>query len=52
MYGEEDERFFPTIMQFADKWNGQIPRIAENGKKQLTYVGEQFIFIDACEHYP
>lgn len=40
MYGEEDERFFPTIMRFADRWNGQIPRIAEGGKKQMSYVGE------------
>lgn len=40
MYGECDERFFPTIMRFADRWNGKIPRIAEGGKKQLSYVGE------------
>jgi hypothetical protein len=40
MYGEGDERFFPTILKFADKWNGHIPRIAEGGKKQMTYVGE------------
>lgn len=40
MYGEEDEQFFPTIIRFADKWNGMIPRIAEGGKKQLSYVGE------------
>lgn len=40
MYGESDERFFPTIMRLADRWNGKIPRIAEGGKKQLTYVGE------------
>jgi hypothetical protein len=40
MYGECDERFFPTIMRFADRWNGRIPRIAEGGKKQLTYVGK------------
>ncbi|KAG5677099.1 hypothetical protein PVAND_006882 [Polypedilum vanderplanki] len=39
MYGEEDQRFFPTIMRFADRWNGRIPRIAETGKKQITYVG-------------
>lgn len=45
MYGEEDERFFPTIMRFADKWNGMIPRMAEGGKKQLCYVGE---FYDHC----
>lgn len=40
MYGECDERFFPTIMRLADRWNGKIPRIAEGGKKQLSYVGE------------
>jgi hypothetical protein len=40
MYGECDELFFPTIMRFADRWNGKIPRIAEGGKKQLTYVGK------------
>lgn len=40
MYGEADERFFPTIMRLADRWNGKIPRIAEGGKKQLSYVGE------------
>lgn len=46
MYGEQDERFFPTIMRFADKWKGQIPRIAEGGKKQMSYVGE--LFCDGC----
>jgi hypothetical protein len=40
MYGEEDHRFFPTIMRFADRWNRRIPRVAEGGKKQTTYVGE------------
>lgn len=40
MYGECDERFFPTIMRLADRWKGKIPRIAEGGKKQLSYVGE------------
>jgi hypothetical protein len=45
MFGEEDEQFFPTIMRFADKWNGMIPRLAEGGKKQLSYVGE---FYDHC----
>ena len=40
LYGEADERFFPTIMRLADRWNGKIPRIAEGGKKQLSYVGE------------
>lgn len=40
MYGECDERYFPTIMRLADRLNGTIPRIAEGGKKQLTYVGE------------
>lgn len=45
MYGEEDELYFPTIMRFADKWNGVIPRMAEGGKKQLSYVGE---FYDHC----
>ncbi|CRK96173.1 CLUMA_CG009602, isoform A [Clunio marinus] len=39
MYGECDERFFPTIMRLAVRWNGKIPRIAEGGKKQLSYVG-------------
>lgn len=39
MYGECDERFFPTIMRLADRWKGKIPRIAEGGKKQLSYVG-------------
>lgn len=40
MYGECDERFFPTIMRLAERWNGKIPRIAEGGKKQMSYVGE------------
>ena len=44
MYGEEDSRFFPAIMRFADRWNGQIPRIAEGGKKQMSYVGK-FLFL-------
>lgn len=39
MYGESDERFLPTIMKLADRWNGKIPRICEGGKKQTTYVG-------------
>lgn len=39
MYGESDERFLPTIMKLADRWNGTIPRICEGGKKQTTYVG-------------
>ncbi|CAO1308995.1 unnamed protein product [Diamesa hyperborea] len=39
MYGEEDLSFFPTIMKMADRWDGKIIRIAEGGKKQLTYVG-------------
>lgn len=47
MYGEADERFFPTIMRLADRWNGQIPRIAEGGKKQMSYVGE-FLFDFSC----
>lgn len=47
MYGECDERFFPTIMRLADRWNGKIPRIAEGGKKQTTYVGKlQQLFVD------
>lgn len=40
MYGECDELFFPTIMRFADRWHGKVPRVAEGGRKQLTYVGE------------
>ena len=40
MYGECDERFFPAIMRLAERFSGKIPRIAEGGKKQLTYVGE------------
>lgn len=47
MYGEEDTRFFPAIMRFADKWNGQIPRIAEGGKKQMSYVGKFFLLLFA-----
>ncbi|KAL7048012.1 hypothetical protein ACKWTF_003177 [Chironomus riparius] len=39
MYGEEDNHFFTKILKFADKWNGKIPRLAEGGKKQCTYVG-------------
>lgn len=46
MYGECDERFFPTIMRLADRWNGKIPRIAEGGKKQLSYVGESVSLLD------
>lgn len=40
MYGEEDLGFFPTVMKLADRWDGKLVRIAEGGKKQLTYVGE------------
>jgi len=40
MYGEEDNHFFINILKFADKWNGKIPRLAEGGKKQCTYVGK------------
>lgn len=43
MYGEEDNHFFPNILKFADKWNGRIPRLAEGGKKQCTYVGKWFV---------
>lgn len=40
MYGENDERgFFPAIMRLAHRLDGKIPRIAEGGKKQTTYVG-------------
>lgn len=51
MYGEEDERFFPTIMRFADKWNGTIPRLAEAGKKQLSYVGEFYDHLWAIKNF-
>lgn len=40
LYGECDERFFPAIMRLSIRFKGKIPRIAEGGKKQLTYVGE------------
>lgn len=46
-YGECDERFFPAIMRLADRWKGKIPRIAEGGKKQVTYVGEFAVHLRA-----
>lgn len=40
LYGEGDERFFPTLLKVGHKFGGIIPKICGvGGKQQLTYVG-------------
>ncbi|XP_052873749.1 NADPH-dependent 3-keto-steroid reductase Hsd3b5 [Anopheles cruzii] len=40
MFGECDERFIPTIVKVAVKFNGAIPKIAgPGGKQQIVYAG-------------
>lgn len=40
MYGEGDERFFPTLLKVGHKFGGLLPKICGvGGKQQLTYVG-------------
>lgn len=40
MYGEGDQRFVPSIMRLAHRFDQRIPKLAgAGGKQQLTYVG-------------
>lgn len=40
MYGEADERFVPSLIQLAHRFDQRIPKVAgAGGKQQLTYVG-------------
>jgi hypothetical protein len=44
VYGEQDLRFFPALMKLGDKLRF-IPRIADYGLKQTSYVGELLLLI-------
>lgn len=40
MYGEEDHRYFPTLIKIGERFNGDIPKIAGvGGKPQISYAG-------------
>lgn len=41
-YGEADERFVPTVLQYLSKRNYSYPRIAgPGGKQQISYAGNK-----------